>query len=139
MAGAENQTAAEIIGNAKIAKIYGMGQIPILTPFPGTELYTEMKKEGKIIIDGPGNWKYYDAMNVVFRHNTLSVNELTKATVKGWKTFFSYKAAAVSFLKAIGHIIMLNPQKFLDDIYAVVLNILQLQIVARATGRQEKK
>jgi radical SAM superfamily enzyme YgiQ (UPF0313 family) len=139
MAGAENQTAEEIIDNVKKAKKYGKGQIPILTPFPGTELYTEMKELGKIIIDGPGYWKYFDAMNVVFRHDTLSAQDLREATIKAWKTFYSYKEASFYFLKALGHIMLFRPKTFIDDINTMILNLAQLRVIEVVNRLQYKE
>lgn len=53
----------------------------ILTPFPGTEIYREMKEAGRIITD---NWTMYDLGHVVFQPKNLTVDELK---TQFWKTY----------------------------------------------------
>ncbi|MBI5408730.1 MAG: radical SAM protein [Nitrospirae bacterium] len=50
-----------------------MPLINILTPFPGTKLFTRLEKEGRIIHK---NWSKYDAKNVVFSPSLLTPEEL---------------------------------------------------------------
>jgi len=50
-----------------------MPLINILTPFPGTELFKRLEKEGRILHK---DWSKYDARHVVFQHTNLSSEEL---------------------------------------------------------------
>jgi radical SAM superfamily enzyme YgiQ (UPF0313 family) len=50
-----------------------MPLINILTPFPGTELFKRLEKEGTILHK---DWSKYDTQNVVFKHPRLSQKEL---------------------------------------------------------------
>jgi radical SAM superfamily enzyme YgiQ (UPF0313 family) len=51
-----------------------MPLINVLTPFPGTELFKRLEKEGRILHK---DWSRYDAKHVVFKHPSLSVGELS--------------------------------------------------------------
>ncbi|MDH4128622.1 MAG: B12-binding domain-containing radical SAM protein [Spirochaetota bacterium] len=57
----------------------GSANTYVLTPFPGTPLYTNYKNEGKLITE---NWRYYDARTAVFKHKNLSPLKLTEESVK---------------------------------------------------------
>jgi radical SAM superfamily enzyme YgiQ (UPF0313 family) len=51
-----------------------MPLINVLTPFPGTELFKRLEKEGRILHK---DWSRYDTKNVVFKHPSLSAGELS--------------------------------------------------------------
>ncbi|MGO9146916.1 MAG: B12-binding domain-containing radical SAM protein [Desulfomonilia bacterium] len=51
-----------------------MPLINVLTPFPGTELFKRLEKEGRLLHK---DWSRYDAKHVVFKHPSLSAEELT--------------------------------------------------------------
>jgi radical SAM superfamily enzyme YgiQ (UPF0313 family) len=51
-----------------------MPLINVLTPFPGTELFKRLEKEGRLLHK---DWSKYDAKHVVFKHPSLSSNELS--------------------------------------------------------------
>ncbi len=124
MAGADSQTEEEIIENAKICSGFGAGQVPILTPFPGTVLYEQLKKQDKILFDGPGYWRYYDTLNVVFKHPTISEENLRKATATAWREFFSYKKAVKYFFKAIGNLLLFRGQRFVQNAIRIVPSVI---------------
>jgi radical SAM superfamily enzyme YgiQ (UPF0313 family) len=51
----------------------GTASLNILTPYPGTELYTRLKRENRLITE---DWKYYDHTTVVFKPKNLTPVEL---------------------------------------------------------------
>jgi len=53
----------------------------IVTPFPGTPLYKNLEKEGRII---DKDWSKYDSTHVVFQPKLLTVTELYKGVTKIW-------------------------------------------------------
>ncbi len=59
----------------------------ILTPYPGTGLYTSMKEQGRILTD---NWDLYDTRNVVYKTVNLSADELMTGYSWAYKEFYSY-------------------------------------------------
>jgi radical SAM superfamily enzyme YgiQ (UPF0313 family) len=68
-----------------------VAQLTMVTPFPGTPLYEELEREGRILTR---DWKYYDFNHVVFRPRRMSPEELQAGTDKLVEEFYSYKAMA---------------------------------------------
>ena len=63
-------------------------QFGILTPFPGTNLYNRLKKEGRILTE---NWEKYTIGNVVYKPAKMTPEELQEGTDWAWDTFYSLK------------------------------------------------
>lgn len=59
----------------------------ILTPFPGTPLYMELEKQGRII---ERNWALYDVQHCVFKPLKMSPEELEEGLRWAWKETYSY-------------------------------------------------
>jgi radical SAM superfamily enzyme YgiQ (UPF0313 family) len=53
-----------------------------LTPFPGTRLYEEMEKEGRIT---ERDWSKYDRYNIVYRPKNVSVAELKRGADEAYR------------------------------------------------------
>ncbi|TDA67221.1 MAG: B12-binding domain-containing radical SAM protein [Clostridia bacterium] len=66
-------------------------QFAILTPYPGTPLYTEMEQQGRIIDD---NWAHYDVSHVVFEPRGMSAKTLQEGRNWAWKEFYSLSSIA---------------------------------------------
>lgn len=61
----------------------------VVTPFPGTPLFTRLDAEGRILTR---NWELYDAQHVVFQPRHMSVDELQWGVEAAWKYAYSYAA-----------------------------------------------
>jgi len=59
----------------------------ILTPYPGTEIFDRIKKEGRL---EHTNWSQYDASHVVFRPRNYTKIELNESLWKAYQDFYSY-------------------------------------------------
>ncbi len=69
-------------------------QVLILTPFPGTGIYDELKEQGRIIFDGPDNWYLYDGHHVVHQPNLIAPWDLqAKVSIEVLSTIYSYYRA----------------------------------------------
>lgn len=66
-----------------------MPLINILTPFPGTELFKRLEKEGRILHK---DWSKYDTKHVVFKHPGLSHKELADGYDSIVKSVYSFDA-----------------------------------------------
>jgi radical SAM superfamily enzyme YgiQ (UPF0313 family) len=66
-----------------------MPVINILTPFPGTELFKRMEKEGRILHK---DWSRYDTKHVVFQPPKLSPQELEAGYRKIVREVYSFDA-----------------------------------------------
>ncbi len=63
----------------------------VLTPFPGTPLYTRLRAEGRILTD---DWEQYDGQHVVFEPAQMSPDALLRGTERAWKRTYSYRGIA---------------------------------------------
>ena len=63
----------------------------ILTPLPGTELYDQMDREGRILTK---DWSRYNLSDVVFRPRNFTPEELYDGYWKAFQEFFSLKNIA---------------------------------------------
>jgi len=61
-------------------------QFSMLTPIPGTRLYRQLDKEGRIFSK---DWTLYDAHHVVFEPNKMTPYVLQKETVRAMKQFYA--------------------------------------------------
>ena len=57
----------------------------IATPFPGTPLYKQLEREGRLISD---DWRLYGGQNVVFQPNHMTVDELQEGTRWAWRQVY---------------------------------------------------
>lgn len=60
----------------------------ILTPYPGTRLYQNMEKEGRIMTK---NWDLYDTRHVVYKTTKLTPTELKEGYDWAYQSFYSWK------------------------------------------------
>jgi len=63
----------------------------ILTPLPGTELYAEMDRDGRILTK---DWSRYNLSDVVFRPRNFTPEELYDGYWRAFQEFFSLKNIA---------------------------------------------
>jgi radical SAM superfamily enzyme YgiQ (UPF0313 family) len=61
----------------------------ILTPYPGTPLFTVMEREGRLLHK---DWSLYDTAHVVFRPRHLSVDELAEGYAWCYERLFSHRS-----------------------------------------------
>jgi len=58
----------------------------VLTPYPGTKTYDDLKKEGRLTTN---DWKYYDHNTVVFKPKNMTPYELQMGKVNARKKFYT--------------------------------------------------
>lgn len=63
-------------------------QIMILTPLPGTPLFDEMTKTGRLLHT---DWSQYDVQHVVYKPRLMSPATLQIETLKAMGRFYSWK------------------------------------------------
>jgi radical SAM superfamily enzyme YgiQ (UPF0313 family) len=61
----------------------------VLTPYPGTKVYDEMKACNRLTTD---NWRYYDHNTVVFKPQHMTPLELQISKVKARKEFYNLRS-----------------------------------------------
>jgi radical SAM superfamily enzyme YgiQ (UPF0313 family) len=60
----------------------------VLTPYPGTQLYNDMKNEGRIVTN---NWDLYDTRHVVYKTKNISPEELEAGYHWAYREFYAWK------------------------------------------------
>ncbi|MEM0467377.1 MAG: radical SAM protein [Candidatus Thermoplasmatota archaeon] len=65
-----------------------MAEFHILTPFPGTALYTRLKSEDRILSE---NWELYNTANVVFQPKNMTKQELFERTRTIAREYYRYR------------------------------------------------
>ena len=63
----------------------------VLTPYPGTSLYGDMEKSGRII---HSNWDLYDTRHVVYRPRQMSPETLRQGYEWAYRSFYSWRNIA---------------------------------------------
>lgn len=66
----------------------------ILTPFPGTDLYARMSREG-LIVDR--DWSHYSGEHLVWRHPTMGRDELETRYDAMVRRFYAYRSITTRF------------------------------------------
>lgn len=59
----------------------------ILTPYPGTQLYSDMEKQNRIVT---GNWDLYDTRHVVYKTKNISPQDLEAGYHWAYREFYSW-------------------------------------------------
>ncbi len=72
-------------------------QISIITPFPGTRLYNQLKKEGRIINK---NWDDYDGLHCVYKPLGMTAEELEKELTTAYREVYM-RAGIAALLRRI--------------------------------------
>src|SRR4030042_6020608 len=86
--GADTDDVETIRGTADFATGHGIDtvQFLILTPLPGTPLFQDMMKSGRLLLT---NWSKYDVQHVVFKPQLMSPATLQVETFRAMARFFS--------------------------------------------------
>ncbi|MEK9149160.1 MAG: radical SAM protein, partial [Candidatus Desantisbacteria bacterium] len=62
-------------------------QYGVLTPIPGSEVYSQIEKEGRFLHK---NWSLYDGLHTVFSPKNMSADELQRGMIECFSDFYSY-------------------------------------------------
>lgn len=79
-----------------------LAQITVLTPLPGTPIYNQLDREGRILTR---DWSYYDFFHVVFQPKRMTPEELQAGTDEIVRRFYSLRpilARTVSSITNLG-------------------------------------
>ena len=63
----------------------------VLTPYPGTKTYDDLKKAGRLLTD---DWKYYDHNTVVYKPTHMTPFQLQEGKTKARKRFYELGSVA---------------------------------------------
>ncbi|MCX8011447.1 MAG: radical SAM protein, partial [Ignavibacteria bacterium] len=112
--GFDEDTRSSMKATIEFARKFNLESVQflLLTPFPGTELFQQLKFENRILLE---DWSLYDAHHVVFKPKNVSVFDLQFAQVKGHAKFYSRS-------RLLKNILRLKIEETALNIYARKLN-----------------
>jgi len=73
--------------------------LSIMTPFVGTEVYSKLKRENRILTER--SWDFYNGYNVTYKPKNLSPQELLNAHRELWGKAFSLKNALIRIIRSL--------------------------------------
>jgi radical SAM superfamily enzyme YgiQ (UPF0313 family) len=85
-------------------------QFTVLTPFPGTALYTRMEKEGRIL---SRDWSRYNGHQAVFQPKHMSPQDLEAGVRRVWGRVYSMSGIVQRLL---GRPVLLKPLALLSNL-----------------------
>jgi radical SAM superfamily enzyme YgiQ (UPF0313 family) len=106
-------------------------QYAILTPLPGTRVYQDFEREGRLLHK---DWSMYDALHSVFTPRNMTADELQKGMLECFSDFYSYTRAVNDALNVTGRSISaafrsLYSQAFFPSFYPSFMKVAGKQIV----------
>lgn len=92
--GLDDDTKEDIHRSIQFAKDIHAYQLQpaILTPYPGTPVYEEMQRDGRML---DGSWQDFDMMNVTFQPKNMSPWDLQEEFYKASLYFYDFKSTKV--------------------------------------------
>lgn len=86
--GMDGDTPSIFLDTARFAVEAGIDlpRFAIVTPFPGTKLYADLEREGRILTR---DWGLYDGQHVVFQPKQMGIDELQYGNEAAWKYAYS--------------------------------------------------
>ena len=98
-----------------------MASVLILTPLPGTKLYADMERDGRIIANNyPEDWQYYTLGYPVAQYHNFTWAELVEEMTRFGNLFYSYPKIFRRVLRIARH--TRSPMKVL---VGLVMNLTQ--------------
>jgi radical SAM superfamily enzyme YgiQ (UPF0313 family) len=99
--GADSDDEAAIDETIRFSRSSGSNtaQFSILFPIPGTELYRQLKAQGRILVD---DWNYYDGSHSVFRPRRISPARLQGKLLEAYRSFYRASSPLLGALAGVG-------------------------------------
>jgi len=76
---------------------FDLVQISILTPFPGTRLFYQLEKEGRLLHK---NWDYYDGLHCVYRPYGMTAEQMEEELTVAYREIY-LRSGLKNFLRRI--------------------------------------
>lgn len=79
-----------------------LAEFTVLTPFPHTKAYTDLKRENRILSH---DWNTYGADQVVFQPRNMSPEKLQELLDYAWKTFYQDESQSIKMAKLFKEVV----------------------------------
>jgi len=90
----DDATVFDATAKFNIAADYDMCAYSVLTPYPGTLTWFDMKKAGRIV---SYDWDKYDQGHIVIRPQNMTPEQLREGHMHAYRSFYSVKSIAKRF------------------------------------------
>lgn len=103
----------------------------LLTPYPGTALYSRYFDAGRILHQ---DWDLYDTRHAVFSHPTMSSETLEKGYWRAYETFYQWRQIARSALtkrtlpEKLRHFTYVSAWKKFDPVWSFLIRLRQVDL-----------
>ncbi|MGB9721220.1 MAG: B12-binding domain-containing radical SAM protein [bacterium] len=103
-------------------------QITYLTPLPGTELFYELHKQGRIIYTKyPEDWEHYTFAEVTYHPLSITPSELENARQYVVKKIYNWNAVLKKFIKTLW-----RTKSIISSLWALAFNLFLRQATIRS-------
>lgn len=101
----------------------------ILTPYPGSALFSRYKDEGRILTE---DWNLYDTRHCVFKHPLMSPEQIEAGYWQSYRDFYSWKSifksldANPAVLNKCRHLLYTGAWKKMDPVWNLLIAMKRL-------------
>jgi radical SAM superfamily enzyme YgiQ (UPF0313 family) len=104
----DERTFGDVVRFVDTARLDGF-YYSLLTPYPGTPFYEQMRAEGRIL---ETDWTRYDTDHVVFRPRLLTPERLLEGYRWAWRRSLSYRSILTRLLRSRTQLIFFGPMNY---------------------------
>jgi radical SAM superfamily enzyme YgiQ (UPF0313 family) len=101
-------TFDEVVRFVDAARLEGF-YYSLLTPYPGTPLYEQMRSDGRII---QPDWSLYDTDHVVYRPRLMDADTLERGYRWAWRRSLTYRSIFTRLLGSRNQLIFFGPMNY---------------------------
>jgi radical SAM superfamily enzyme YgiQ (UPF0313 family) len=104
----DHATFAEVVRFVDAARLDGF-YYSLLTPYPGTPFFDQMKAEGRLL---ETDWSLYDTDHVVFRPRLMDADTLMQGYRWAWRRSLGYRSILTRLLGSRNQLIFFGPMNY---------------------------
>jgi radical SAM superfamily enzyme YgiQ (UPF0313 family) len=104
----DHTTFAEVVRFVDAARLDGF-YYSLLTPYPGTPFFDQMKAEGRLL---ETDWSLYDTDHVVFRPRLMDAATLMQGYRWAWRRSLGYRSILTRLLGSRNQLIFFGPMNY---------------------------
>ena len=99
---------AEVVRFVDAARLEGF-YYSLLTPYPGTPFYEQMRAEGRLL---ETDWSLYDTDHVVYRPKLMDAETLMRGYRWAWRRSLTYRSILTRLLGSRNQLIFFGPMNY---------------------------
>jgi len=114
-------------------------QYSILTPLPGTRIYEQFMREGRLLHK---DWSMYDGLHAVFSPKNMTPNDLQKGMIECFSGFYTYLNAFDDALSAFGRTVSATiksfyTRAFFPSFYPSIMKVMGRQLMRQWVNKNQ--